>query len=315
MNQCQQYDLSTLGIIRVSGEDAERFLQGQLTNDVTRVAAGRSQLGGYCTPKGRMIASMRLLPLQGDFVLLLPQERLAAVLQRLSMFVLMSKVTLSDASAELRAIGLSGDCGAALPTAETPAEADDTIAAQDGVAIVRLADAAPRYLLVGPGDAVAQRQQQLASVAPAATEQQWRLQDIRAGLPTVFDQTAEAFVPQMLNLQSVNGVSFTKGCYTGQEVVARMQYLGKLKRRMYRIAIHGECPPPGTDLYSPQSSSGQGGGKIVMSAPTAEGGCEALAVVEVASAGSGEIRVADQNGAVVEFLQLPYAVEEASQGS
>lgn len=312
MNQCQQFDLSTLGMIRVSGEDAEHFLQGQLTNDVSRVTAGRSQLSGYCTPKGRMIASMRLLPLQGDFVLLLPKERLAAVLQRLGMFVLMSQVTLSDASAELQAIGLSGDCGAALPAAETPTAADDSIEAQDGVTIVRLADAAPRYLLVGPGDAVAQRQQQLASLAPTASGQQWWLQEIRAGLPTVFAETAEAFVPQMLNMQSVNGVSFSKGCYTGQEVVARMQYLGKLKRRMYRVAIHGECPPPGADLYSPQSSSGQGGGKIVMSAPTAEGGCEALAVVEVANVGSGEFRVADQNGAIVEFLQLPYAIEEKS---
>jgi tRNA-modifying protein YgfZ len=310
MNQCQQYDLSALGMIRVSGEDAEHFLQGQLTNDVSQVAAGRSQLSGYCTPKGRMIASMRLLPLQGDFILLLPKERLPAVLQRLGMFVLMSKVTLGDASTELRAIGLSGDCGAVLTAGETPAEADDSITAQDGVTIVRLAGAAPRYLLVGPGDAVARRQQQLANVAAAAPEQQWWLLDIRAGLPTVFDRTAEAFVPQMLNMQSVNGVSFNKGCYTGQEVVARMQYLGKLKRRMYRVAIHGECPPPGTDLYSPQSSSGQGGGKIVMSAPTAEGGCEALAVVEVANIGSDEVRVADQNGAVVEFLQLPYAVEE-----
>lgn len=312
MNQCQQFDLSTLGMIRVSGEDAEHFLQGQLTNDVSRVTAGRSQLSGYCTPKGRMIASMRLLPLQGDFVLLLPKERLAAVLQRLGMFVLMSQVTLSDASAELQAIGLSGGCGDALPAAETPTAADDSIEAQDGVTIVRLADAAPRYLLVGPGDAVAQRQQQLASLAPTASGQQWWLQEIRAGLPTVFAETAEAFVPQMLNMQSVNGVSFSKGCYTGQEVVARMQYLGKLKRRMYRVAIHGECPPPGADLYSPQSSSGQGGGKIVMSAPTAEGGCEALAVVEVANVGSGEFRVADQNGAIVEFLQLPYAIEEKS---
>ncbi len=109
----------------------------------------------------------------------------------------------------------------------------------------------------------------------------------------------------------VNGVSFSKGCYTGQEIVARMHYLGKLKRRMYHVAIEGECPASGAVLYSPQSQSGQGSGKIVMSAATTEGTCEALAVIEVANAETGEVRLNDENGAKLEILELPYAYEES----
>jgi hypothetical protein len=135
----------------------------------------------------------------------------------------------------------------------------------------------------------------------------WALLDIRAGLPTVYDQTAEAFVPQMANLQLVEGVSFTKGCYTGQEVVARMQYLGKLKRRMYlaRIAA-ADVPPPGTDLYAPGSESGQGTGKVVDARRAPAGDIEALVVVETGSAETGDVRLGGPDGPPLTFSPLPY---------
>ena len=311
MNNCQLFNLSDLGLIRASGDDSEYFLQGQLTNDITEVTSEHSQLSGYCTPKGRLLATMRVISHSGDFLLLMPRERLTPVLQRLGMFVLMSKVTLSDASDELKTIGLYGDCATSLPAADTPAEADDCVAAEDGATIVRIGADAPRYLLIGSAKAITQRRQHLSEITTPATDQLWRLLDIRAGLPTVFEATVEAFVPQMLNMHLVNGVSFSKGCYTGQEVVARMHYLGKLKRRMYHVAVEGECPATGADLYSPQSQSGQGSGKIVMSAAIAEDACEALAVIEVANAEAGEVRLNDENGAKLEILELPYSFEEA----
>ena len=313
MNNCQLFDHSDFGIIRASGEDSEFFLQGQLTNDITEVTSEHSQLSGYCTPKGRLLATMRVISHDGDFLLLLPRERLTAVLQRLSMFILMSKVTLTDASDELRTIGLHGDCATALPESESPPQADSCVAAKDDVTIVRIAADAPRFLLVGSAGAITQRLQHLAETTTPATDQLWRLLDIRAGLPTVFDATAETFVPQMLNMHLVNGVSFSKGCYTGQEVVARMHYLGKLKRRMYHVAIEGECPASGAELYSPQSQSGQGSGKIVMGAVTAEGDCEALAVIEVANAEAGQLRLNDEEGAKLEILELPYSFEESNK--
>jgi folate-binding protein YgfZ len=313
MNNCQLFELSDLGLIRASGDDSEHFLQGQLTNDISEVTSEHSQLSGYCTPKGRLLTTMRVISHGGDFLLLMPRERLTPVLQRLSMFVLMSKVTLSDASDEMQALGLYGDCAASLPTSDMPEEADDSVAAEDGVTIVRIAADAPRFLLIGTAEAITQRQRLLTETTTPATDQQWRLLDIRAGLPTVFDATVEAFVPQMLNMHLVNGVSFSKGCYTGQEIVARMHYLGKLKRRMYRVAIEGECPAIGADLYSPQSQSGQGSGKIVMSAATAENVCEALAVIEVANAETGQLRLNDENGAKLDILKLPYPFEESDK--
>ncbi len=313
MNNCQLFDLSDLGLIRASGDESEYFLQGQLTNDITEVTSERSQLSGYCTPKGRLLATMRVISHGGDFLLLMPRERLTPVLQRLSMFVLMSKVTLSDASDELQTIGLYGDCATALPTGDTPTVADDSVAADNGVTIVRIAADAPRFLLIGSAGAITQRRQHLTETTTPATDQQWRLLDIRAGLPSVFDATIEAFVPQMVNMHLVNGVSFSKGCYTGQEIVARMHYLGKLKRRMYHVAIEGECPASGAELYSPQSQSGQGSGKIVMSATSEEGVCEALAVIEVANAETGEVRLDDENGAKLEILELPYSFEKSDK--
>ena len=119
----------------------------------------------------------------------------------------------------------------------------------------------------------------------------------------------EAFVPQMANLQAVQGVSFTKGCYTGQEIVARMQYLGKLKRRMYRVRVDSpQAPRPGDELFSPHSASGQGTGKVVSAAPAPEGGYEALVVIEIAAADSGEVHLGAPDGPVLTFLDLPYAL-------
>ncbi len=313
MNDCQLFDLPDLGLIRASGNDCELFLQGQLTNDITEVTPEHSQLSGYCTPKGRLLATMRVISHDGDLLLLMPKERLAPVLQRLGMFILMSKVTLSDVSDELQAIGLYGDCTTSLPAGDMPAQADDCVAAVDGVTIVRIAADAPRVLLIGSDGAISQRRQHLGEITTHGADQQWRLLDIRAGLPTVFDATVEAFVPQMLNMHMVNGVSFTKGCYTGQEIVARMHYLGKLKRRMYHVAVEGECPASGADLYSPQSKSGQGSGKIVMSAASKESTCEALAVIEVANAETGDLRLNDENGAKLEILELPYSFEESDK--
>jgi folate-binding protein YgfZ len=185
------------------------------------------------------------------------------------------------------------------------------VAAEDGVTIVRIAADAPRFLLLGSAGAIALRRQRLTETP--APDELWQLLDIRAGLPTVFDTIVEAFVPQMLNMHLVNGVSFSKGCYTGQEIVARMHYLGKLKRRMYRVAVEGDCPASGADLYSPQSQSGQGSGKIVMSAASADGVCEALAVIEVANAEAGQLRLNDENGAKLEILELPYSFEESEK--
>ena len=313
MSNTSYYELTHLGVLQATGADASGFLQGQLTNDIRDLDNGASQLGAYCSHKGRMMAIMRLLRHGDDILMLLPPERIEPVMTRLRMFVLMSKVELANISDSFRAIGLTGQSAAALLGNDAPAEIDAVTCADDGVCIIRLAsekDDLPRFMLTGSNSALDNRISQFGDDVETGDLNDWLLQEIRAGLPMVFEQTVEAFVPQMANMHLVNGVSFTKGCYTGQEVVARMQYLGSLKRRMYRVAIDGECPAPGTDLHAPGSKSAQGAGKVILAARTPEGNCEALIVTEIASAEEGSVRLVDEHGPLLRFLDLPYAWEQ-----
>lgn len=315
---CALADLSWLGLIRLHGEDAGGFLQGQVTNDVREVSASHSQLSSLCSPKGRMIANFRVFERAGDLYLQLPLDRLEPVLKRLRMFVLRAKVELTDASDELVRIGIAGACAPELLPGESPDRPGDS-ARHGELTVIALGGDRPRFEVVGPVEAIEALWRRAAERARPADAEFWPLMEIRAGVPTVFEPTVEAFVPQMTNMQLIDGVSFTKGCYTGQEVVARMQYLGKLKRRMYRARIDAErAPRPGDELFSGASASPQGAGRVVDVRPSPGGGYEALVVVEIATAeddsAAGGLRIGSADGPAVELLDLPYAfpVEEAS---
>jgi hypothetical protein len=307
---CALCDLSHLGLIRVRGEDATTFLQGQLTSDVRLVTDERAQPSAWCSPKGRMLASFLVFRHAGDVYLQTPRERVAALLKRLRMFVLRAKVELADASDELARAGIAGGCAAELLAGAAPEE-PFAVRQDGGVTLIRLPGDRARVEIVGTAAAVKALWERAAPTGGVAGPDFWALLDIRAGLPTVYDGTAEAFVPQMANLQLVEGVSFTKGCYTGQEVVARMQYLGKLKRRMYlaRVAT-GTVPQPGDDLYAPGSESGQGAGKVVDARRSPAGDVEALVVVEAGSAAGGEVRIGGPKGPRLAFSPLPYPLPE-----
>lgn len=303
---CALCDLSHLGLIRASGPEAAAFLQGQLTNDTRLIAPTRAQLSAWCSPKGRMMASFLCFQYGDDLYLQVAGERLEPVLKRLRLYVLRSRVELSDASGSLARVGLAGDCATAILGDHAPDE-PFAMLQHGALAVIRLPGDRPRFQIVGPVPAVRAFWEQAEDRAVRATEDFWSLLDIRAGIPTIFDATADTFVPQMANLHLIDGVSFTKGCYTGQEVVARMQYLGRLKRRMYCAHVPVEtAPPPGTDLFAPGSESGQGAGKIVVAAPSPDGGVEALAVAEVGAAEAGEVRLGGPDGAILEFRPLPY---------
>jgi hypothetical protein len=308
---CALNDLSQFGLIRVEGEDAEQFLQGQLTNDIRQVTAEHSNLAGWCSAKGRMLANFRCFRRGEAYYLQTPAENLAAVLKRLGMYVLMSKVTLSDASDDLIRIGLSGACAESLLAgsfAQIPSTANDAVE-QAELTLIRLPGAQPRFELVAPLEQAIEIWQNAESQASRMGDDFWALQEIRAGVPTIYPTTSEAFVPQMTNMQLVDGVSFTKGCYIGQEVVARMQYLGKLKRRMYLAHVASDTlPQPGDELFSQGSSSGQGTGKVVDARP-ANGGFDLLAVIETSSAETDEVCLGE-NGPRLQLQDLPYALPE-----
>lgn len=304
---CALADLSYLGLIRASGKDARDFLQGQLTNDIRQLSAEHSQLSSYCSPKGRMLAAFRLFEREGAIYLQLPRDVLPAILKRLRMFVMRAEVTLDDASDELVCVGLAGDCAPDLLPG--PAPADDNATVQAGeFTLIRIPGDRPRFELIAPSEAMQAFWSKAAATATPASPDCWPLLDIRAGLPTVFSETAESFVPQMANLQLIDGVSFTKGCYTGQEIVARMQYLGKLKRRMYRVRIDADQrPQPGEELFSASSASGQGAGRVVDARPSPTGGYEALVVTQISSAEQNDLHLGEAGGPPVVIEALPYA--------
>jgi folate-binding protein YgfZ len=311
--ECMLIDLSHLGLIRVSGGDTRDFLQGQFTNDVRDVSDSHFQINSYCTPKGRILASFLLFERRGDLYLQLPRDTHQAVLKRLPMFVLMSKVKVEDADAGLIRIGLAGACaetllGESLPT--LPTGVDDQ--RQDGgITVLRLAGKTARYELIGEVKEITALWKTLSRTATIGNAGQWALLDIRAGIPTIQKGTIEAFVPQMVNLQLIDGVSFTKGCYTGQEVVARMKYLGKLKRRMFLAHVDTETPPrPGDELFSSCSQSGQGAGKVVDAQHAPEGGYDLLAVAEISLAKAGDLHLLDTGGPGLQLMELPYSVRE-----
>ncbi len=306
-------DLSHYGLIRASGEDAENFLQNQFCNDVRKVTPKLSQLNGYCTPKGRALALFRLFQQGDDYVLRLPQEILEPLLKRLRMFVIMSKVTLQNDNDKQVSIGYSGPEAAqrlANILGSTPV-ANNACLHVNALTIIRVQGPQPRFEIHGSEPAVRELWEKLSPQAQPAGSDTWNLLDILAGLPDVVTATQEAFIPQMINLQALDALSFHKGCYPGQEIVARMRYLGKIKRRMYLAHADTDiCPQAGDSLFSASSESAQGVGKVVSAQHSPTGGIELLAVIEIASAEQRRLHLMDVNGPTLALRELPYTIED-----
>lgn len=256
-------ELTHLRLIEARGPDALAFLQGQLSNDVRKVAPERAQLSSYNSPKGRMLAVLHLLRHDDAFLIELHASLLEGVLKRLRMYVLRSKVTLA-AVTDRAILGLAGpDADAVLAGAGLPAPAEPLACAwADDVAVVRRLGAAPRYTILAPVGQREALQSRLAAGSQPGTPEDWRRLDIEAGVPTVYPETQDRFVAQMCNLDTLGGISFDKGCYTGQEIIARVHYRGAVKRHMEVRRLDVAVPAPGTRLEA---------GEVVDAAPLARG--------------------------------------------
>jgi folate-binding protein YgfZ len=310
-NALEVITLEDLGIVRVHGVDAVRFLQGQLSNDVARVSAGNSLLAGYHNPQGRTIALLRLVQWDADDILaVVPRELAGVVASRLGKFVLRAKVKVADESAAWRVAGLvdvaaaaAGERGAAdaggaagasgtrgtgasvpaLEDGSTPRELPLSVGAQvrgDGAVFVCVGDQSPRWLVISPADGPSP-----VSSYPIGDRPTWLRLDIAAGQPQVYAATSEEFVAQMLNLDVLNAIAFDKGCYTGQEVIARAHYRGKVKRRMQRFVSRDACHLAPGD--SGQLADGRAF-KVVLAAQLSDRRCDFLAVAPLVSAGRDE---------------------------
>jgi folate-binding protein YgfZ len=309
VGDCTRFDLSHLGLIAVQGADAGPFLQGQFTNDIRNLTGSLSQISGYCSPKGRLLALLRVIRSADTIYLQLPVELLTDTLERLRRYVLRSKVTLEDRSDGPIRIGLAGaDAPQRLERLGLPVpQQDHGQAVADGITVLRLPSPVPRFQLIADYGRQTSLWDALVPVSNWGDQDTWALHDIRAGIPTIYPATVDAFVPQMVNLQLIDGVSFTKGCYTGQEVVARLHYLAKPKRRMYLAKVECPIPPrPGDTLESATSSSEQAAGRVVDAHPSGDGRYELLAVAEIEAAeGPGEVRLGTA-GPLLQLQPPPY---------
>ena len=308
------------GLIGVSGDDAASFLHAQLTNDVEHLNGEQVRLAGYCTPKGRLLASFLMWRNATTVYLQLSRGIQAPVQKRLQMFVLRAKAKLHDASpdeANQVILGLGGKhASAVLPQwfDSLPATPFSKVDGNAGT-LLRVADAfgLPRYQwLTSAANAEAVWPQLAAKLAQGGNDA-WHLSEIHAGVPQISLPTQEQFVPQMVNFELLGGVNFKKGCYPGQEIVARSQYLGKLKRRTTLVSIDNASAAAGAELFA-VSDPGQPCGMIVNAAPNGMGGVDALvelklAAIEEGAATPGAVRLGSGDGAAVRFLAMPYVLD------
>ncbi len=299
--------LADFGAVRVQGADSRRFLQGQLSNDTEKLTSSASQLAGVHTPQGRAIAVLRLVAIGPDDVLaILPRELAAPVAARLAKYVLRAKAKVTDASAEWDFFGLmtTSDAGASAHP-RLPTRLGEQVQL-DASVVVCVDEATARWLVAAPSG------QALAVDAGVNERERWRALDIAAGIPQVYGATTEAFVAQMLNLDILGGIAFDKGCYTGQEVIARAHYRGRVKRRMQRFRTLSSAKLSAGD--SCRLRDGRSA-RVVDAVQLPDGRCEFLAVAPMIGAGAEETADAAatpaNDSAVVldvEPLSLPYSL-------
>jgi folate-binding protein YgfZ len=301
-------DLSQLGMIAFRGEETATFLQGQLTNDVHSLHADSVQWNGYCSPKGRLLGNFLMWRQGDDYCLQLSGDILPGVLKRLSMFIMRTKTQGRDASDENVRLVVAGPQAQAAVSAAmgaVPESAMHSVACDAGQ-VIRVAE--DKFVLsIAPGQAAAVWQSLRTSATPVGAPV-WDWLRLNAGIPMIVAATQEQFVPQMVNLEVIGGVSFQKGCYTGQEIVARSQYLGKLKRRMFLAHVDAEAAP-GDSLYS-ADIEGQVTGTVVNAAPAPNGGFDLLAVAQIESANSQTLHLKAADGAALSLKPLPYALPD-----
>ncbi len=321
---CKQYSTASVleqdtvcalpdhGLLYVGGDDATEFLQNQLSNDINQTSAARAQLSSFSNAKGRMLAIFRVIAIDGGYLLFMPRAIIAEVQVQLQMYVLRSQVVLADITESFAMLGVCSQAGHFAGDDRFPDEVHKVYQSDSLISLrVHAGQDQARYLIMSNDETEAKNlwQDLTTSLSPGHPDS-WRLQEIQAGVPSLYPATMGAFVLQMTNLQSIDGVNFKKGCYPGQEVVARMQYLGKLKRRMYRAtAASDQCPAPGSIVNTGNDPASEAG-KVVDAVPTAPDQCDLLLVARIDAAETGALALPGQPLVKLDLHDLPYAVAE-----
>ncbi|HEY8038028.1 MAG TPA: folate-binding protein [Methylobacter sp.] len=283
------YPVAHLGVLTIAGKDAAKFLQGQITCNINDITDIKSSLGAMCNPKGRAITTFLLIKNADAFLMILPKELLVSVKKRLQMYVLRSDVILTDSSNELCLIGLSDSVAQSdelsEPLFKTNRQQENIVVNfQNRSLIIAEADNAQKFWT-----------EQVNQGFQPEDSAQWRYLDIISGIPWVSAETSEEFIPQMLNLDKLGGISFNKGCYTGQEIVARTHYLGKAKREMFLAEGADIMPPePNSSVIDDSTGIEQSIGKVLC-AQNRKKSCKMLIVLQLSDTNAYSLRLKNHN--------------------
>lgn len=307
-------NLDHLTCYEVEGEDAQTFLQGQLSNDINDITSQSGQLTSYCTPKGRMLATLYACKWQDKILLILSAEITEEVMKRLSMFVMRSKVTIKKSENTLL-LGICNDSSLQILSSFKLAapEKEYQVNSNDSLVCMNIPGLSPRYIVVGNDSLAEQINSTNPSDVNVLSNIYWQWLDIMAGIPNVTKNTQEAFVPQMTNMELINGVSFSKGCYPGQEIVARLHYIGQANRRMFRVEIKdtGDINA-GDDIYTKETD--QSVGKFVTTIKENSNTYSGLAVIRLEAVNNSQLVAGSPTGSSIQIMQLPYDVPTELKG-
>lgn len=304
--------LSNLGLIAVSGADGASFLHNQLSNDVMHLGEHEARLAAYCSPKGRMLASFLIWRTSTAIYLQLPLMLQVSIQKRLAMFVMRAKATLTDVTDSHVLFGLGGAKASDLLQTWFPDLPPTPYSTQDGPmgTLIRVADAfgAARYQWLCAPDTAQTVWLALSAGLATGHEQAWELSQIHAGIPQITLATQDRFVPQMVNFELLGGVNFKKGCYPGQEIVARSQYLGKLKRRTTLVTIPDAMASAGDEVFASDDPS-QPCGMVVNACANGVGAVDALVEMKLSAIEQAAVRLGSADGAALQLLTMPYALD------
>ena len=299
-------DLSHLGLLEISGADAVTFLQGQVSNDVKLLAGANAHYSAYCNPKGRMLALFLAFAHYDHLHLQFNRELLEPIMKRLKMYVMRSKVQIKDVSDSIIKFGLNGPQAASMlaPVFSAIPSHDYELVSLDNGAILKLpsANGSARFEIFTDATNAPLIWDALKANCQLVEKPYWDWLEIQMGIPDIELKTQEQFVPQMLNLDILNGINFKKGCYTGQEIIARTHYLGSVKRRTYLAETQTEAMPGDKVTDAAQSEVGQ----VVRAAPNLTGSIDVLAELRIDAAAAGELNC---KGAALKLKNLPYSLD------
>lgn len=302
--------LNETGLLYVGGDDATDFLQNQLSNDIHGIDAGLAQLSSLSTAKGRMTGIFRVVKIDGGYLLILPKSILADIQQQLQKFIIMSKVLLADISDSFAIFSVTGKHNELFEKDIYPAGLNQVYQSDSLISIhIPSVPGRSRFLMLdNNAEEAIGLWRQLSKDLTVNDSTHWRLQEIEAGIATVYPATAGAYVLQMSNLHLIDGVSFKKGCFPGQEVVARMQYLGKLKRRMYLAEVNtSNCPQPGDELSSRGADKTDGSGRVVDAVAVSVKRCLILFIAQINKTEANELVLFKQPDSTITLKPLPYS--------